>query len=220
LATTGTGVKLGAKTNALIAGFDEEDLEVLTSYLCNFSGTFPSAAARLIIAFLEVEKKKRFDLVRTAVRDIQAVIHELTIEPVGVKPSMRRALNKTVDLYFGWNHLRTDGLVAWRDQLKLLRGRLAASGSQLETQGDRREAGGEALGGGDLEDDETAVLVEYLDQLTARYDHRIARCDMVLQGASLAYQMVSAGSRMTGACSCTQKPHWKGKMVGTLIRNM
>lgn len=102
---------------------------------------------------------------RTAVREMQTVIHGLANEHMGETPSARRNLNKTVGLYFVVHNLRTDGLVAWRDQLKLLRERCAA-------------------GGGDEE------MVEYLDQLVARYDHRIGRCDMVLQGASLAYQMV------------------------------
>ncbi|KXX75724.1 hypothetical protein MMYC01_207797 [Madurella mycetomatis] len=157
---TAAGAKI---TNAFISGYDEDDLAAFTSRLRSFR-QFPSAASHLIMAFLEVEKDKRFKEVRTAVREMQTVIHDLANEPMGETPSARRNLNKTVDLYFVVHHLRTDGLVAWRDQLKMLRERFAASGSDEE-------------------------MVEYLDQLVARYDHRIGRCDMVLQGASLAYQM-------------------------------
>ncbi|GAB1314523.1 hypothetical protein MFIFM68171_04733 [Madurella fahalii] len=154
---------VGAKTNAFISGYDKDNLDAFTSHLRSFRH-FPSAPSRLIMAFLEVEKAKRFEEVRVAVRDMQKVIHDLAREPMGGVPSARRHLKETVDLYFVVHHLRTDGLVAWRDQLKMLRERFAADGS----------------------DDD---MVEYLDQLVARYDHRIGRCDMVLQGASLAYQM-------------------------------
>lgn len=170
---------MGAKTNALISGYSQDDVDALASRLRGVRD-FPSGPSRLIMAFLEVEKEKRFTEVRKAVREMQDVIHGLASEPVGDHPSARRSLNKTVNLYFVVHHLRTNGLVAWRDQLKLLRERFLAGPVG------RREEGGQ--GGND--DDDAAMMVEYLDQLIARYDHRIGRCDMVLQGASLAYQMV------------------------------
>lgn len=157
----GNTVRIGARTNALISGYDQRDLNNFKSHFKHLKH-FPSDPTRLVASFLEVEKEKRFHDVRRAVRNMQTVIHELTKESLEA-PSARRKLNETVDFYFVVHHLRTDGLVSWRDQLKLLRG-------QLDTA-------------------EHRDMVLYLDQQVSRYDHRIGRCDMVLQGASLACQM-------------------------------
>jgi hypothetical protein len=158
----GTSVTIGARTNVLIFGYNEEDLEDFTANL-RMLNHFPSAPSRFITSFVEVEKEKRFHSVRETVREMQTVIHDLAKEPMKA-PSARQKLNETVNLYFVVHHLRTDGLVSWRDQLKLLREQLCQKGEEPN-------------------------MVMYLDQQIARYDHRIGRCDMVLQGASLAYQM-------------------------------
>jgi hypothetical protein len=157
----GTKVTIGARINAFISGYDDEDLDEFTSNLRRLNH-FPSAPSRLVVSFLEVEKEKRFHEVRDTVRKMQTVIHALGNEPVEA-PSARQKLNQTVNLYFVVHHLRTDGLVSWRDQLKMLREQFHGAGDQN--------------------------MVMYLDQQVSRYDHRIGRCDMVLQGASLAYQM-------------------------------
>jgi len=158
----GTTVTIGARTNALISGYDETDLSDFKANLKRLNH-FPSAPSRLVVSFLEVEKERRFHQVRKTVREMQTVLHEVSQEPVTEAPSARRKLNQTVNLYFVVHHLRTDGLVAWRDQLKLLRDQLTV-----------------------VTDKDMAM---YLEQQVSRYDHRIGRCDMVLQGASLAYQM-------------------------------
>ncbi|KAK0649011.1 hypothetical protein B0T16DRAFT_124709 [Cercophora newfieldiana] len=157
----GTCVTIGARTNAFISGYDDDDLAEFTCNLRRLND-FPSKPSKLIVSFLEVEKEKRFHEVRKAIREMQTVIHELAEEPMEA-PSARQKLNQTVNLYFIVHHLRTDGLVSWRDQLKLIREQLHKAGNE--------------------------DTVMYLDQEVARYDHRIGRCDMVLQGASLAYQM-------------------------------
>ena len=164
--TTSSGEVLGSRTNALVLGYDIAEYDKLKMAL-NPGADFPASPSRLIMAFLEIESQKRFDQVRGSVRDMQTTIHNLALETESgrVQPTSRRKLNKTVELYFEVHHLKNDGLVSWRDQLQLLINCIPSG-----------------------RDD---VLLEYLQQLVARYDHRIGRCDMVLQGASLAYQMVS-----------------------------
>ncbi|KAK3349557.1 hypothetical protein B0T25DRAFT_548409 [Lasiosphaeria hispida] len=158
----GDTVTVGARTNAVISGYDAADLSEFTSNLKRLNH-FPSAPSRLVVSFLEIEKERRFHQVRNTVREMQTVLHELAREPVTEAPSARRKLNQTVNLYFVVHHLRTDGLVSWRDQLKMLRDQLV-SGADKD-------------------------MAMYLEQQVYRYDHRIGRCDMVLQGVSLAYQM-------------------------------
>ncbi|KAK5662161.1 hypothetical protein OQA88_8066 [Cercophora sp. LCS_1] len=148
---------LGAKTNVLITGYTKDDVELFTSVLDQFKSS-PFSPIPFLVAFLEVEKEIRFTAVRRTVRNMQEVIHKLAHEQTG-DPSARRKLNKTVELYFEVQHLRTDGLVAWREQLRML-------GTKVDGE-----------------------LKTYLEQLGARYDHRAGRCEMVLQGAGLAYQM-------------------------------
>ncbi|KAK0725057.1 hypothetical protein B0H67DRAFT_120625 [Lasiosphaeris hirsuta] len=165
-----TSIVLGARTNALISGISTDDLTKFKAML-HAPPTFPPPA-HLITAFLELEKTRRFTEVRIHVRDMQTLIHGLGSEPIGSDPSARRKLNNTVDLYFVVQHLRTDGLIAWREQLRAFGARAFPP---------------TATGGGS--DDVVVMMGEYLEQLGARYDHRISRCDTVLQGTSLAYQM-------------------------------
>ncbi|KAK0611775.1 hypothetical protein B0T14DRAFT_335080 [Immersiella caudata] len=158
----GNNVTIGARTNVLISGYNEQDLEDFIANL-GMLNHFPSAPSQFITNFINVEKEKCFRRVRETVREMQTVIHDLAKEAMKA-PSARQKLNETVSLYFVVHHLRTDRLVSWRDQLKLLRDQVSQKG-----------------------DDQNMVM--YLDQQISRYDHRIGRCDMVLQGASLAYQM-------------------------------
>jgi hypothetical protein len=171
----GATITIGARTNAFISGYADADYKDLVACLRRFDH-FPFAPSRLLISFLEIEKEKRFRQVREQVVEMQTLIHEIGREPVTETPSMRRKLNKTVELYFVVHTLRTNGLVAWRDQLRMLRDRLLVG----------------AGGGSGTATVEDVTMATYLEQLAARYEHRIGRCEMVLQGASLAYQMASS----------------------------
>ncbi|KAK1752985.1 hypothetical protein QBC47DRAFT_387502 [Echria macrotheca] len=175
-------ITLGARTNVFISGYTADTLAQFTSHITR-SSSFPSAPDRIITAFLEIENKLRFSSVRAAVRDMQTVLQELAREPVTEAPSARQKLLHTVDLYFVVHHLRTDGLVAWRDQLLSLSKQLQEDGQQNQGPGN---------GQNQVTNDDKKHLRRYIDQLVSQYDHRIGRCDMVLQGASLAYQMETA----------------------------
>ncbi len=127
-----------------------------------------------MMCFLEVEKENRFTAVRQPLRDMQRILHNLVEEPAAddsAPMGARRNLSDTVDAFFAMSHLRIDGLVSWRDQLALLKARM--SGEDGQARGT-----------------EEKEMVGYLEQLIARYDHRIGRCDIVLQGSSLAHQIV------------------------------
>ncbi len=99
-----------------------------------------------------------------SLRGMQDAIAELAAESVTVEPYSRRNMSETVSFYFSVYSLKTNGLVPWRDQLAALRSSAAK--------------------------DYEKVLETYLEQLIARYDHMIGRCDMAVQGASMAHQMV------------------------------
>jgi hypothetical protein len=163
---TKTQENLGAHTTALPLGYSEVDKNELKRLLYQ-SDDFPTYA-HLIVAFLEIEKKKRFKKVRELTRAMQNTIHELgrDINAAEAKsPTEPLAGNEPVDIYFEVYHIKINGIEPWQEQLKML-------GTIVDP---ARDAG----------------LVRYLQQVVATYQHRIARCNMVLQGASLAYQMVS-----------------------------
>ncbi|KAK1830136.1 hypothetical protein QBC39DRAFT_331863 [Podospora conica] len=164
---------VGSHTTVLISGYDAADVAAFTKILRSCTPTttptLPPPHA-LAVAFLEIEKERRFHLLRGVIREMQKTVHILGDDHNGEvqTPAKRREqLNQTVELFFAVDHLRTDGLAAWRDQLRGL----------LERTKAKPDAG---------------MMGEYLGQLVARYEHRIARCEFVVQGVGLAYQMETA----------------------------
>ena len=120
------------------------------------------------MAFLEVEKQKRFGEVRLRRSGLRKILHRTSsadiIAGITSRPDRHRDVDDNVGLYLNVSDLVVDGLQPWRKQILSLE-------AQVGT--------------------EDAYLATELHQLALQYEHRLSRCDKILQGASLAYQMVS-----------------------------
>lgn len=139
----------------------------------------------LIKIFLELEKKHRFDEVDAKITRFQDTIQNYGRLPIGAGPpggadaSGNTGANvnsqdpkNLIGLYLDVCHLK-NGLAAWRAQLEELKCHVA---EDFVDAGEGAEI--------DIDPD------EYLRRLVKMYDIKVNKCDMVLQGTSLTFQMV------------------------------
>lgn len=132
------------------------------------------------MAFLEVEKQRRFADVRMRRSGLRRILQETSsageaVAEMAGRPDRHRDVDDNVGLYLNVSDLVVDALQPWRNQILSLEAQVGAEDPRLAME---------------------------LQQLALQYEHRLSRCDRILQGASLAYQMVSSvplRSR-TGAC--------------------
>lgn len=189
----------------MILGYDTADTRELIGRLsgCKKSSFSPFT---LIKAFLYVERKRRFREVNDKITAFQAILQNYGRLPVGqdrsVKAdhhrmmpgrdagsrknlkneSMRRTMRNPEDpktlirLYLDVCTLK-NALSAWRAQLE-----------DFKTHA-----------GADFDDTNADIdPVEYMQRLIDEYKVKINKCDLVLQGASLAFQMVRATYLLMG----------------------
>lgn len=159
--------------NALILGYDQEDVSVFKAALQQRRHTIFKPRA-IIMAFLEVEKEKRFREVRKRRSGLRKILDHISsgealAAAVTPRPDGHRDAESNVGLYLSVSDLVVDALQPWRQQILSLKSQVDADDPQLAFD---------------------------LHQLALKYEHRIDRCDKILQGASLAYQMVSYPDRI------------------------
>lgn len=153
----------GCRISALILGYDRRDTSLFEDFLHQRRRSIFEPAT-IIMAFLEVEKEKRFGEVRRRRSGLRRILHRTSSEEVIVtRPDRHKDADDNVGMYIHVSDLMVDALQTWRRQIL-----------SLETQ---------VVG-------ENPRLALELRQLALQYEHRLDRCDKILQGASLAYQMV------------------------------
>ena len=154
--------------NALILGYDQEDVSVFKAALQQRRHTIFEPRA-VIMAFLEVEKEKRFREVRKRRSGLSKILYHISsgealAAAVTPRTDGHRDAESNVGLYLSVSDLVVDALQPWRQQILSLKLQVEVDDPQLAFD---------------------------LHQLAFKYEHRIDRCDKILQGTSLAYQMVS-----------------------------
>lgn len=166
----------GSKTSAIILGYDDSDIEKLLVPLegCKNSIFCPFT---LIKAFLHVERQRRFKEVNHKIAMFQSILQNYGRLPVGEEDSGQTSKGGNsqdpkdlIGMYISVCTLKNQ-LTAWRTQIVGLKGFV----------GDFEGPVGEQV---DIDP------AEYLQRLVDEYELKIDKCDMVLQGASLAFQMV------------------------------
>lgn len=178
--TTTGSQETGCRINALILGYSAQDVTIFEKTLRQRRREIFEPRT-LIMAFLEVEKQRRFADVRQRRAGLLKILHKTgSAEEVASgtsettsRPYRHRDVDDNVGLYINVSDLVVDALQPWRDQIL-----------NLEAQ----------VGG-----DDPRLAME-LHQLALQYEHRLSRCDRILQGASLAYQMVSSIRPRTESC--------------------
>jgi hypothetical protein len=193
----------------MLLGCSREDTHEVHSRLEYFPNTIWSPFT-IIKAFLELERERRFDDVDDKVCAFEEIIYNYGQQPgKETRSRPRRLLDRAsramrgkrgsaathkvktggkaedpkelISLYLEVCHLK-NALMAWRAQL---------SGFAKLARVDFRPPAGE-------QDDIDAE--EYLQRMGEEYDIKINKCEMVLQGASLTFQMV----RMVPTCHFVQ----------------
>jgi hypothetical protein len=163
----GEGPERGPKTYVTMLGCSAYDCnEVYESFKALHQSVFSPFTA--IKVFLELERERRFAEVDTKTQDFERVIENYNTEIVPKSGGPRP--RDMIDLYLETTHVK-NGLVAWKTQLASFK-RLAEEFRATE---------------GEIEDIDPG---EYLQSLVDEYDSRINKCEMVLQGSSLTFQMV------------------------------
>ena len=154
----------GSRVNALVLGYDGYDVSLFEAQLRQRYRTIFTPQA-VIMAFLEVEKQKRFREVRLRRSGLRMILHRISSgEEVTEPPDRPRDVDDNIGLYLHVSDLLVDGLEPWMQRILSLKAQASDHDPQLSLD---------------------------LHQLALQYEHRISRCDKILQGASLAYQMVS-----------------------------
>ncbi|SPO02362.1 uncharacterized protein DNG_05035 [Cephalotrichum gorgonifer] len=157
------GQESGTRLNALILGYDKDDISRFKTVLqARKRFIFEPRAA--VMAFLEVEKHKRFREVRQGRSGLPTGSSTDTIgEGIPSPPNRRRDVDDNVKFYISVAMLKANALQPWKQQLLSLRSQVGDGDPQLSFE---------------------------LHQLALQYEHRMSRCDVILQGASLIYQLV------------------------------
>jgi hypothetical protein len=166
----------GSKTNALILGYDDVDIEELILPLISCKESI-FAPFTLIKAFLHVERKRRFKEVNNKIAKFQSILQNYGRLPVGEEEKDQdnsgdnaQDPKNLIGLYISVCTLKNQ-LTAWKTQIASF----------------QAHASDFAVPVGEQPDIDPE---EYLQRLVDEYEVKINKCDLVLQGASLAFQMV------------------------------
>lgn len=180
-----SGTRTRDRIHGMIMGYDEVDTMELKMRLGNCKKAIFSPFT-LIKAFLHVEKRRRFKEINDKIAAFQNILQNYGRVPIGNELAESRSSNegnrlgdgaddpKKIQLYLEMCALK-NALEAWNAQLRSLREDVIDDG-----------------GGGEFGADTAADIDprEYLRRLVEEYDVKINRCDTVLQGGSLTFQMV------------------------------
>lgn len=177
----------GAKTYAMLLGCSPADEAEMADRLRLQSRTIVSPFT-IIKLFLELERDRRFDIVDRKIRSFETIIENYGREQQQQQQrcdvwALRSTgdledLRRMIGLYLEVCHLK-NGLAAWRAQLDAF---VKFAGDF----GTRPHAPEEDEGNGDVDP------AEYLHALVEEYDIKFNKCDMVLQGATLMFQLETA----------------------------
>lgn len=166
----------GSRTNAIIFGYEDTDIDDLVLPLQNCKESIFSPFT-LIKAFLHVERKRRFKEVNHKIYQFQSILQNYGRLPIGEEDRDQgngggnaQDPKNLIGLYIGVCTLKNQ-LTAWRTQIAEF----------------KSYASDFAVPSGEQADIDPE---EYLQRLVDEYDVKINKCDLVLQGASLAFQMV------------------------------
>ncbi|GJC79025.1 hypothetical protein ColLi_01863 [Colletotrichum liriopes] len=203
-------------THAIILGYDDEDVEELKSRLkkCKQSIISPFT---IIKAFLYVEKKRRFREVNDKITAFQYILQNYGRVPIGnesaldnsssseeydgsrghprdvVEKGLRKHREgKSRNSYFRASASDPKNLIRLYLDVCTLKNALTAWNSQIRAFRDEVEH--DEFGAASQIDIDPR---EYLRRLMDEYDVKIDKCDLVLQGASLAFQMVQRPTPVT-----------------------
>ncbi|KZL81695.1 hypothetical protein CI238_08566 [Colletotrichum incanum] len=212
------------KTHAIILGYDDEDVKELKSRLKKCKQAIISPFT-LIKAFLYVEKKRRFREVNNKITAFQGILQNYGRVPIGNEAALDNsssgedyddsdgnAMNvvekgrrkyrkgKLRNSYLRAGANDPKNLIRLYLDVCTLKNALTAWNSQLRAFRDEVEHG--EFGAASQIDIDPR---EYLRRLMDEYDVKIDKCDLVLQGASLAFQMVQ---RLTPAAVVQLRLTW------------
>ncbi|KAF6821746.1 protein kinase [Colletotrichum musicola] len=205
--TTGTAAN-PHRIHAIILGYDEDDTKELRKRLKKCKAAIFSPFT-LVKAFLHVEKRRRFDEVNNKITAFQTILQNYGRVPIGNEASLDRnnsrsgnANSPLARMKQAWtkslmSSSARSGVGGGADDPKnlirlyldvcALKNALAAWNAQLRSL--REDVGNDEFGAEAAADVEPR---EYLRRLAEEYDVKIDKCDTVLQGASLAFQMETA----------------------------
>jgi Mg2+ and Co2+ transporter CorA len=166
--------KEGSKVYAVMLGCSTAEMDTAERKLAS-SRNSAGSPFTLIKIFLELEKKHRFNEVDAKITHFQDTVQNYERLPIGtgsLDPAGRsrnaQDPKNLIGLYLDVCHVK-NSLVAWRAQID-----------------DFREYAADFPNEADIES------AEYLHRLASLYDHKINKCDLVLQGTSLTFQMETA----------------------------
>ncbi|KAH0443077.1 hypothetical protein CcaCcLH18_01190 [Colletotrichum camelliae] len=181
-------------TNAMILGYDHEDEAELNERLSYCKDAIFSPFT-LIKAFLCVEKSRRWKEVNRKIAEFQSILQNYGRIPIDYERSVasdaegrvpRRASAGTRSRKDA-NSADPKNLIGLYIEVCTLKNSLAAWASQLKFFSENIED--DEFGSASLSDISPR---EYLRCLMEEYSLKINKCDLVLQGASLAFQMETA----------------------------
>ncbi|CAI4214489.1 unnamed protein product [Parascedosporium putredinis] len=168
LASPGSKSKYASiQVSALVLGYDDSATRNFEACLRKRKESVFEARS-VVMAFLEVEKERRFLEVRKRRAGLREILHKISslsalAEPPLPPPERHRKVDDNIGLYLEASALRVNGLQAWKRQIISLQ-------AEADAAGDR-------------------ALASSLARLVLQYEHRIERCDVTREAASLAYQM-------------------------------
>lgn len=160
-----SGKDIGSRLKVFILGYDDKAVELFKATLRKQRQPIFEPRA-VVTAFLEMEKDKTFREVRQQRGRLNEVLLYDTNSVSGViLPDKQRNVDDNVGLYMEVSRLNAEILQPWRQQILSLKAQV---------------------------DNDDPQFAFYLHQLSLQYEQRISRCEVITQGAALAYQMVGA----------------------------